>query len=152
MIFPASWALEVLSAIESQEAPFTVWLTRSRDLVPGDLPDPATDEWLGVHSFPHSHAGQGGGMVVPRAWWQGVGGFDESYRVWGAEDNDLVLRALWSGLDVRWLPTTSVYHQWHSRLGTAEQLDHLQRNRRYLADRVAQCGPVYRPRVVRVDT
>lgn len=43
-----------------------------------------------------------------------IGGFDESYEGWGAEDTDMVIRLLHSGVKVRKLKHMGLtYHLWH---------------------------------------
>lgn len=43
-----------------------------------------------------------------------IGGFDEYYRFWGAEDRDLTDRLLLYGLEEHYLPdTVPMFHQWH---------------------------------------
>lgn len=48
-----------------------------------------------------------------------VGGFDEYYRIWGAEDEDLNQRLKIKGLVTKWLDLkdTPVFHQWHLSSG-----------------------------------
>jgi GT2 family glycosyltransferase len=109
---------------------------------------PQPSDWeLYQSSTIHPTVGQGGAMVVPIPWFIKVGGFDEAYEVWGAEDNDLVLRAQWDGLPIEWLPEESawVVHQYHNRAWpTTKQADQVKRNRVYLAERIAAKGPIIR--------
>lgn len=150
MIFPSRWFGVARAATLS--APHTLWLTRSRDLAPSTnwvdyhrLFPHRRDGWLLDHSTPHGNdLGQGGAMVVPRAWFDRVGGFDEAYRVWGCEDNDLTLRAEWDGQPVQWLPNAWVAHQWHDRTASPEQWGQVRRNRDYLAQRMLERGPIVR--------
>jgi GT2 family glycosyltransferase len=84
-------------------------------------------------------------MVAYRRWFHRVGGFDEFYRVWGAEDNDLVLRAEWDGVGAEWISGAVVYHQWHRRdWPTPEQTEQVAINREYLAARARAGGPIVR--------
>jgi len=84
-------------------------------------------------------------MVVPAEWFWKVGGFDEFYQVWGAEDQDLVDRATWDGLPVQWLPEAWVVHQWHRRdWPTPAQFDVVNRNRVYYRARGVARGPIVR--------
>ena len=153
MLVPESWFDAVAAALSREQGRETVWLTDSRDLPEGAERelwwDPA---WLWRVSRAHPRVGQGAAMVVPRAWFTRVGGFDEVYRVWGAEDNDLVLRAEWDGVPVRWLEPPEqawVAHQWHRRdWPTAAQYAQVQKNRAYLAERIGERGPVVRNRVL----
>ena len=127
MIFPSSWMPTVLSLL----SPRRLLLTDSRDLTQGH-PAEFDDESLLRASRPHSRVGQGGGMVVSRDWFLEIGGFDEYYKIWGCEDNDLAGRALWDGLETVWLPNTFVAHQEHARdWPTQEQFAYVERNRAY---------------------
>ena len=87
-------------------------------------------------------------MLIPIPWFQEVGGFDEVYQVWGAEDNDLILRARWAGLDVAWLLPEQdawVVHQHHTRSWPVpSQMAQVRRNRDYLAQRELEQGPIIR--------
>lgn len=149
MLFPREWFEVCEAMLDAAEGRETLWLTDSRDLprLGAQAPEDwwVRDPWLRAASVEHDRVGQGAAMVVPGAWFRAVGGFDEVYRVWGAEDNDLVLRARWAGLTVDWLPGAWVAHQWHSRnWATPAQLQQVQRNRDYLAHRIAERGPVIR--------
>ena len=142
MIFPEEYIVRVFGLILAED---TLYLTRSRDfghpsIYDGSVWDPPhTLAKLRGLTTPHDDVGQGGGMLVPREWFEKVGGFDEFYSVWGAEDNDLVLRAQWNGLRVEWLPDVFVAHQWHRRdWPTLAQFAQVQRNRAYLAERIVE--------------
>jgi hypothetical protein len=152
MLFPSTWFGTVTLTVTDAE---TLWLTRSRDLPPETVWEQhdglsywRRDTWLREHSHPHGNdLGQGGAMVVPRAWFERVGGFDEFYSVWGCEDNDLTLRALWSGRPVTWLPDAIAWvaHQWHDRTWpSAAQWVQVRKNRDYLAQRMLEQGPIAR--------
>jgi len=58
-------------------------------------------------------------QVVPRDTLHEVRGFDEFYRIWGVEDEDLNNRLSKLGLSTEWLKLseTPVYHQWHPLSG-----------------------------------
>ena len=45
--------------------------------------------------------------------WHRLGGFDEGYTGYGAEDTDLGRRAQAAEVPVVWLPGALAYHQWH---------------------------------------
>mgnify|MGYP001596600378 FL=1 len=149
MLFPPSWAPTVAKQLPVPG----LLLTHSRDLpeayITGDRiarSDRLANEWwLLAQTTPHPDVGQGAAMVVPRRWFEYVRGFDETYSIWAAEDNDLVLRAQWSGLPVTWLDGTFVVHQEHPRdWATPAQLEQVRRNREYLRARMAEQGPVVR--------
>jgi hypothetical protein len=158
MLFPASWfsTVEPLLSAPGASDPdrAKVYLTRSRDLSPeatANLPVHWMPRWSDDEIYRastlHTDLGQGGAMVIPRAWFKKVGGFDEVYQTWGGEENDLVLRAQWDGLAVEWLPedTAWVAHQYHTRTWpTPAQVEHVRQNRAYLAERMAEQGPIIR--------
>ena len=50
---------------------------------------------------------------VTRTTWRRIGGFDEGYRGYGAEDTDLGLRARAHGVPLAWFVGGVAYHQWH---------------------------------------
>ena len=54
-----------------------------------------------------------GNSSVLRERVESVGGFDEEFRGWGFEDNDLALRLQESGLPLRFEPTLPTWHQVH---------------------------------------
>ncbi len=54
-----------------------------------------------------------GNASVPREQLRAIGGFDEGFRGWGFEDNDLALRLQESGLPLHFAPTISTLHQLH---------------------------------------
>lgn len=156
MIFPESWFWHVAKLFSETSAEH-IYLTHSRDLPPdqtANLPlpwmPPAKDYNLYRASATHPSIGQGAAMIVPVRWFRSVGGFDEEYAVWGAEDNDLVLRARWAGVPVDWLEPEMeawVVHQYHNRTWpTEEQFKQVKRNREYLAQRELEQGPIIRNR------
>ncbi len=54
-------------------------------------------------------------LAVPRAAFERVGGFDESFTGWGYEDSDLTIRLLNLGLRIRRAPAaTTLFHLWHA--------------------------------------
>ena len=60
--------------------------------------------------------GYGGFLLVSREDFFEIGGYDEEYVGWGVEDNDLVDRLVWYGLEHVCLTETDgivVEHQWH---------------------------------------
>jgi len=50
---------------------------------------------------------------VTRAVWAMIGGFDDGYRGYGAEDTDFAFRARALGVRVAWFGGGVAYHQWH---------------------------------------
>ncbi|MDP3767383.1 MAG: glycosyltransferase family A protein [Dehalococcoidia bacterium] len=87
MIFPREYLarlhqpLPIQPEIIDRAALAPLGLTRSRDLPPPELLDspldgPWTEERLRHNTSPHPDVGMGAGMLVPRAWFERVGGFD----------------------------------------------------------------------------
>lgn len=57
---------------------------------------------------------RGGNMGIARADYERVNGYDERFRAWGKEDDDLGLRVRAAGLKVDYiLHRTRTYHLWH---------------------------------------
>lgn len=57
---------------------------------------------------------RGGNMGISRADYERVNGYDERFRAWGKEDDDLGLRLRAAGLKVDYiLHRTRTYHLWH---------------------------------------
>ena len=149
-LLPICWAQAIAADLASDPAS-PLRLTRSRDMPdtrPSGFPFPGVldDAWLYAISTEHPETGQGAAMVARRDWFSLVGGFDEAYRTWSAEDNDLALRAEWdTDAPVRWVPGAWAAHQWHPRdWATAADAEQVRRNREYLAARIAERGPVVR--------
>lgn len=132
MVFPFDWLKRVEKILPTLTT--AIALTRSRDL-PDGL-DPSTirvdPDWLLGNSTPHPDTGMGGGMIVRKDWFRRVRGFDETYKVWGCEDNDLVERGFWDNQPIVWVSGAFVAHQWHRRdWPTAEQYAQVGDNRQY---------------------
>jgi GT2 family glycosyltransferase len=68
-------------------------------------------EWIG---HPTKPALKGGNIGIWRSDFERVNGFDENYRAWGCEDDDLSVRLRAAGLRVASiLGRTRTYHLWH---------------------------------------
>ncbi|TQK20697.1 GT2 family glycosyltransferase [Microbacterium sp. SLBN-154] len=52
-------------------------------------------------------------FAVTPGTWRRLGGFDEAYEGYGAEDTDFARRARASGVGLRWVGGAHAYHQWH---------------------------------------
>jgi len=52
-------------------------------------------------------------FAVTSATWRRLGGFDERYEGYGAEDTDLGRRARSLGIPLHWVGGAHAYHQWH---------------------------------------
>ncbi|MCB0339645.1 MAG: hypothetical protein KDD53_08575, partial [Bdellovibrionales bacterium] len=57
--------------------------------------------------------GQGGCQILHRRWFERLKGFNESYQVWGSEDEGLTFRARLDGLEMVWMRPGQFLHQWH---------------------------------------
>lgn len=74
------------------------------------------------------------GMIMTlNGFFHQVRGFDENYKVWGWEDEDMVERLRMIGLELKKLETSSFVHQWHPRYeGVREEDKHyMQENLNY---------------------
>ena len=59
-------------------------------------------------------SGTGACQSATRTFFEAVQGYDEAYIYWGAEDNDMITRALGYGLELRWVHQHAIMmHQWH---------------------------------------
>jgi N-acetylglucosaminyl-diphospho-decaprenol L-rhamnosyltransferase len=52
-------------------------------------------------------------FALDAATWSAVGGFDEAYVGYGAEDTDFAQRAASAGASMWWVGDAPAYHQWH---------------------------------------
>lgn len=59
-------------------------------------------------------------QTVHKSFLEKIRGFDEFYRIWGVEDNDLNIRLKSLNIKTVWIPLNEspVYHQWHPTTGT----------------------------------
>lgn len=75
-------------------------------------------------------------FAVTPATWRRLGGFDERYEGYGAEDTDLGRRAREGGIALHWVGGADAYHQWHPA-GTPpwRHLDDILRNGALFAER-----------------
>ncbi|KUG58679.1 glycosyltransferase family 2 protein [Nesterenkonia jeotgali] len=75
-------------------------------------------------------------FAVRRDVWEHIGGFDEAYTGYGAEDTDFSWRARARGVELTWVGGARAYHQHHpvSR-PPVEHLPDILRNGRIFADR-----------------
>lgn len=73
--------------------------------------------------------------VIP-ATWSRLGGFDEVYEGYGAEDTDLGRRARSLGIGLQWVGGAHAYHQWHPAGSPPwRHLDDILRNGALFAER-----------------
>ena len=74
--------------------------------------------------------GYGTCQAFPKDWAHTVGGFDEEYVMWGAEDKDFYVRAEQDGLKTDWIENEADYfHQWHPQENRHEDNPQLDMNR-----------------------
>jgi GT2 family glycosyltransferase len=141
MLFPHDW-FEYAQAYQMNDE--TMLLTHSRDLPPELTVLHYESKFLESISSAHPDLGEGAGMIVSKEWFRRVRGFDETYKIWGCEDNDIVHRARLDGLRVEWIANTFVVHQWHSRSATQQVWEQVLKNREYFTKMVETPGPVER--------
>ena len=100
-----------------------------------DLPagyDGALDDWrrMNVASIMRPAWCYGGCQVVSRRWAEEVHGYDEKYVLWGAEDNDLMERAVAAGKRQVWIEReASYFHQYHDQGNRKADTEQLARNK-----------------------
>ncbi|MGJ9373505.1 glycosyltransferase family 2 protein [Nesterenkonia sp. CF4.4] len=120
--------------------------------LPGEALDAATAEQLAAWAEPHpARPAPAPGEIqthgehalfwslsfaVRRDVWETIGGFDEAYTGYGAEDTDFSWRARAHGVELTWVGGARAYHQHHpvSR-PPVEHLTDILRNGRIFADR-----------------
>ncbi len=117
MIFAPNFLETVVSVLEEDDQRFV--LCRCRYLPRGvQVTLPAIRDAFGElcsMSFWGEPSGVGGCQATPTEWFLKVGGYDEEFRFWGGEDNDMHQRALDDGLrEVQICDRTVILHQWHS--------------------------------------
>ena len=70
--------------------------------------------------------------------WNTLRGFDEAYIGWGSEDFDLLTRAKYAGLKIKWLgqslDTIMLFHQHHARPNLQKDLEYQEENKKLLAN------------------
>ncbi len=90
-----------------------------------DLPEDAPQRRFDAADFAALRAlatvrdtsGTGACQVATRDFFYAVRGYDEAFKYWGAEDNDMVSRASRYGLQRVWLgDETAMLHQWHETM------------------------------------
>ncbi|WP_311878036.1 galactosyltransferase-related protein [Microbacterium forte] len=75
-------------------------------------------------------------FAVTTETWTRLGGFDEAYEGYGAEDTDLGRRARSLGMRVQWVGGAHAYHQWHPAGSPPwRHLDDILRNGALFAER-----------------
>lgn len=75
-------------------------------------------------------------FAVTADTWHRVGGFDERYVGYGAEDTDFAMAAAQAGVPLTWVGGATAYHQWHpTNTPPTQHLDDILRNGELFADR-----------------
>lgn len=75
-------------------------------------------------------------FALTAATWRQVGGFDEAFQGYGAEDTDLAMRARAAGVGLTWVGGAEAFHQWHpTATPPVQHLDDILRNGALFADR-----------------
>jgi GT2 family glycosyltransferase len=114
-----------------QEAGTVLWRDGSAAHVGDGLPDRA-----GVWSVPRDvDVASANGLLVTRAAWEAVGGFDEAYFPAYYEDVDLCLALAASGHRIRYEPRARLVHIGSHSTGEAFRRFLLERNRELLRER-----------------
>jgi glycosyltransferase involved in cell wall biosynthesis len=116
MIFAPNFLASLLAAQASHDAK-AMAVCRCRDL-PQSVPErPWTREdypSLVAQAPYREKLGTGACQMAPRAFFEDVRGYDEAYKFWGMEDNDMRHRSGIWGLRLTWVHDgTSMLHQWH---------------------------------------
>lgn len=87
-----------------------------------DLPESLPEQPWRLEDFPELLAeapyrkklGTGACQMATRDFFHSLRGYDEGFKFWGMEDNDMRFRAIRSGLQLDWVhERTAMLHQWH---------------------------------------
>ena len=116
MIFEPNF-LSTLLAVQDEngEGAFAVCHCR-------DLPESVPEQPWALEDYPELKSkapfreklGTGACQMALRSFFNDVRGYDEGFKFWGMEDNDMKFRAIRSGLKLTWIhERTSMLHQWH---------------------------------------
>lgn len=134
MIFLPNFVSSVLAQLEDNPKPGIVFC-RCSDLpedVPEQLRDPSDIAWLQSKATLRQTSGTGACQAAALQFFQHARGYDEAFVYWGAEDDDMRLRALRHGLEPRWVsPQTAMFHQWHPTMKADRPLTRLYNKWRY---------------------
>jgi predicted glycosyltransferase involved in capsule biosynthesis len=73
-------------------------------------------------------------IITLNCFFHQINGFDENYKVWGFEDEDLIARLGMIGVELKKIETTSYIHQWHPRYDGIKKEERFQimKNKEYL--------------------
>jgi glycosyltransferase involved in cell wall biosynthesis len=117
MIFEPNFLSTLLSTQQAKDEDALV-VCRCRDL-PQSVPEKIWDieeypNLLGEAAFRKNWGGTGACQMAVRTFFEEVRGYDEGYKFWGMEDNDMKFRAARYGLKLDWIhEKSSMLHQWH---------------------------------------
>ncbi len=116
MIFAPNF-LSTLLAVQAKHGEKALAVCHCRDL-PESVPE---QPWT-LDDYPallaqapfREKLGTGACQMALRSRFEELRGYDEGYKFWGMEDNDMKFRAIRSGLELVWIhEQTSMLHQWH---------------------------------------
>ena len=116
MIFAPNF-LSTLLAVQHDSQDQALVVCRCRD-----LPETVPEQPWGLKDFPQlleqapyrEKLGTGACQMALRSTFEDLRGYDEGFKFWGMEDNDMKFRAVRSGLRLVWVhEKTSMLHQWH---------------------------------------
>ena len=118
MVFAENFVAEAVAAVEALGGK-GIALCQSRDLpeacVDADVPLEKYESFKAQTSMRPTY-GVGACQCAPKNWFHEVRGYDEGYRWWGFEDQDMLSRAVRSGLEPVWITEkTAMLHQWHPK-------------------------------------
>jgi predicted glycosyltransferase involved in capsule biosynthesis len=81
-------------------------------------------------------ASAGGFQCMHIDSWRKIRGFDERYKIWGSEDQDLLIRAQMAGLKVEWMGENNdikLFHQPHPKKNIKNDLEWQEKNKKILS-------------------
>jgi glycosyltransferase involved in cell wall biosynthesis len=93
LVIPNTYVMDNISACESSNKVFSI--NEVVDALPTSKKTSVFDNW-NTSGFKRRVGGHGN-VCVSRSALLSIGGYDENYNYWGAEDNDLVLRLRYAG-------------------------------------------------------
>lgn len=115
IIFDDNYIKEAVN--ELKDNPYQIIVSEMRDL-PEKFPIKNIDfKTLDKSKFKSRYHGAHNSMPTTLTYfYHKINGFDEKYSVWGSEDNDLIKRFKYLGLNLKNISNKSVYfHQWHPK-------------------------------------
>lgn len=117
LVYAPNWIEQLIRANLWFRNPFV--MCQAREILEADAElletrDPVDDfDVLRAKSVPRT--GTGMCLCASRDWFFKIHGWDERYRFWGHQDNDIRKRARLDGLREVWISdVTTMIHQWHT--------------------------------------